>query len=60
MPRLTSDPPRVNPLLLAFARKVRSLDKMPRRQAVRSVGQIVPIVVGWIAAHIERRRSNER
>jgi len=27
---------------------------------VRHVSQIVPIVVGWIAAHIERRRSNER
>jgi len=27
---------------------------------VRHVSQIVPIVVGWIAGQLERRRSNER
>jgi len=49
----------VNPALLAFARRIRSLDKMPRREAVRHVSQILPLVLSWIAAHIERRR-NER
>ena len=57
MPKLTTDPPRVNPALLAFARKVRTLDKMPRRQAVRRVAEILPIVVGWIASRIDRRRK---
>ena len=56
MPRLTTDPPRVNPALLAFARKVRSLDKMPRRQAVRRVSQIVPLCLAWLSAQIHRRR----
>ena len=57
MPRLTTDPPRVNPALIAFARRVRTLDKMPRRQAVRSVGEIIPVVLLWIASRIERRRK---
>jgi len=43
-------------LLLAFARKVRSLDKMPRRQAVRRVAEIMPAVIAWIAGQLERRR----
>jgi len=57
MGRLTTDPPRVNPALLAFARRVRTLDKMPRREAVRHVSQIVPLVLAWITAQIERRRN---
>jgi len=56
MGRLTTDPPRVNPALIAFARRVRTLDKMPRRQCVRHVAEILPVVLLWIAAHIERRR----
>jgi len=48
--------PEVNPLLVAFARKVRSLDKMPRRQAVRRVAEILPGVLLWIAGQLERRR----
>jgi len=56
VPKVITNPPRVNPALLAFARQVRSLDKMPRRQAVRRVSQILPLVLSWIAGQLERRR----
>ena len=56
MGRLTTDPPRVNPALIAFARRVRTLDKMPRRQCVRRAAEILPGVLLWIAGQLERRR----
>jgi len=56
MARLTTDPPRVNPLLLAFARRVRNLNKTPRREALRHVAEILPVVLAWIASRIERRQ----
>lgn len=41
--------PEVNPALIQFARRVRSLDAIPRRQCVRHVAQILPAVLAWLA-----------
>jgi len=49
--------PEVNGALIRFARRMRSLDQMRRRQAVRRVGEILPVVLLWIAARIDRRRK---
>lgn len=46
----------VNPALIKFARRVRSLDAMPRHQAVRHVAEILPVVLAWLTAQSERRQ----
>jgi len=44
--------PEVNSALIRYARRVRSLNAIPRRQCVRHVAEILPVVLAWIQARV--------